>query len=149
MSETRLRGQEVSIRLTRANRVETTITAIKDLSIQWDFATIEEGYIGETTMRKDDIFNGMSGSLTIDAEDQALFLFIDFLKRRAQRRPDVPINESRVNMTARYTFPNGQTPRILTKDMKFDSIPLATPSRDAYVNVTMPWKAEDSRILTV
>lgn len=149
MAETRLKGQEVSIRLTRANRVETTLTAIKDLTIQWDFATQEEGYLGETTMRKDDIFNGMSGSLTIDAEDQALFQFIDFLKRRAQRRPDTPINESRVNMTARFTFPNGQTPRILVKDMKFDAVPIATPSRDAYVNGTFSWKAEDSRILTV
>lgn len=147
MTETRIRGQEVSIRITRANRIETTLTAIKDFTVQWDFASSEEGYLGETTMRKDMIFNGMSGSMTIDAEGQEMLLFIEFLKQKAQRKID--INENQVNATARFTFPNGQTPRLLIRDMEFDGVPFAAGSRDAYVNGTFPWKAEDSRVLTV
>jgi hypothetical protein len=147
VTETRLRGQEVSVRLARGGITEATLTAIKDLTIQFDFATIEEGYLGETVMRKDDIFNGVSGSLTMDSEGQEQFQFINFLVRRAQRAEDTPVNQSRVNATARFTFPNGQVPRIVVRDMKFDAVPLAVPSRDAYVNATFPYKAETARIL--
>ncbi len=137
------------MRLARGNVTEATLTAIKDFTIQWDLATSEEGYIGETTMRKDDIFNGVSGSFTVDAEGQELLLLIDFIKRRAQRDARTPVNTSRVNATVRLTFPNGQVPRIIVRDMKFDAIPLAVPSRDAYVNSAFSYKAEDARILTV
>lgn len=147
MAELRLRGQEVTLRIARGNVPEVTLTAIKDFTVQFDFATIEEGYLGETTMRKDDIFNGLSGSMTIDAEGQEVLQFLDFVKQRAQRR--LVLSESRVNVTARYTFPNGQTPRIVVRDLKFDAAPFAAPSRDGYVNVALSWKAEDGRVLIV
>ena len=147
VAETRIRGQEVVIRIARENLVEQTMTAIKDFSFQYDFATISEGYLGETTMRKDDIFNGVSGSFTVDQESQDLLLFQDFLKRRAQRRADVPINQSRVNATVRLSFPNGESPRILIRDMKFGPVPNAAPSRDAYLNASFSYEAEDAKVI--
>lgn len=134
------------MRLARGNVVEGTITAIKDFSFQYDFATIDEGYLGETSMRKDDIFNGISGSLTIDLEGQEALEFLEFIKQRAQRR--ISVNDSRVNATTRLTFPNGQTPRVLVRDMKFDAAPVNAPSRDAYVNTTLSYKAEDAIVIT-
>lgn len=147
MSESRVRGQEVVLRIARGNVPEATITAFKSITIQYDFATIEEGYLGETTMRKDDIFNGLSGTLEVDHESQDLLLFLDFLKRRAQR--EISVVSNRVNATARFTFPNGQTPKVLVRDMKFDAIPVNIPGRAAYVNSSLPWKAEDGRVLTL
>jgi hypothetical protein len=147
MSETRLRGQEVTIRLARGNEVEATITAITDFTAQLDLAILSEGYIGETTMRKDDIYNGTSGGFTVHNESQELFTFVDFLARRAQRL--IPVNESTVNAVGRFTFPNGQTPRLLIRDMKFGAIPIAVPSRDAYVNTGFTYETgEVPRFIT-
>lgn len=139
----------MTVRIARGRAVESTITAIKDITIQFDFATLEEGYLGETTMRKDDIFNGVSGSMTIDAEGQEVFELLDFIKRRAQRSATIGnLADARINATATYAFPNGQRPRILVRDMKFDAAPIAAPSRDAYVNVALSYKAEDCRVIT-
>lgn len=149
MSETRIKGQEVTVRISRQRQIEASITAIKDLTIQFDFATLEEGYLGEKTMRKDDIFNGLSGSMTIDAESQDVFQLIEFIKLRAQRDPSISLADSRINATATFAFPNGQRPKIVVRDMKFDAIPIGVPSRDGYVNMTLSWKAEDARVLYV
>lgn len=138
------------MRLARNNTLEATLTAIKDLTVQFDLATLEEGYLGETTMRKDDIFNGVSGSLSMDSEGQEQFQFIEFIQQRAQRNPNLgPLANNRVNTTARFTFPNGQVPRIVVQDQKFDAIPLSISGRDAYVSATFPFKSERARILTV
>jgi hypothetical protein len=146
MSETRLRGQEVSIRLARGGVVEDEVTAIKDLTVTFETATISEGYLGETTMRQDMIFNGISGSFTVDAESNDLLTLIEFIQANATRERSP--NVARVNLTARFSFPNGQTPRVIVRDLQFDSIPLNVPSRDAYVNVAFSFKAENARILT-
>jgi hypothetical protein len=146
MAETRLRGQEVTLRLVRGRDVEATVTAFKDFTVQFDLATMEEGYLGELTMRKDDIYNGVSGSFTVDAESQDLFVLMDFIKRRAQRK--IPVNQSTINVTARFTFPNGETPKLLIRDLKFDAIPIAVPGRNAYVNGSFSYKAEDARFIT-
>lgn len=147
MAETRIRGQEVSLRLTRNGNFEGTLTAIKDFTMQYDFATLEEGYLGETTMRKDDIFNGVSGSFTIEAEGQEVFLFLEAIKARTQNRATV--NQNRINATAFFTFPNGQTPQILIRDLKFDAAPINVSDRQSYVNVSLSYKAEDARVLAV
>ena len=123
------------------------MTAIKDFTFQYDFATLSEGYLGETTMRKDDIFNGISGSFVVDQESQDILLFQNFLKQRAQRNPAVPINQSRVNATVRLTFPNGESPRVIIRDMKFGAAPNAAPARDAYVNTSFSYEAEDARVI--
>ena len=148
MTETRLRGQEVNMRLVRNGIVEETVTAFKDFSVQLDMATLDEGYLGETTQRKDDIYNGVSGSFTVDHESQDILLLMEFIKNRAQRDPNVPIQSSTVNATVRLTFPNGDTPRILVKDMKFDPLPISVPSRDAYVNTGFSYKSEDAQFIT-
>ena len=138
----------MTIRVARGNVPEATITAIKDFTVQWDFASQEEQYLGERTMRKDDIFNGVSGSLTFDVEDQAALQLLDFIKQRAQRRvPVAGANAQRINLTARLTLPNGQTPRILIRDLKFDAAPLNVGGRDSYVNVALSYKADDVRVL--
>lgn len=130
MVETRLRGQEVNLILARGNTPEDTVTAIRDFTAQFEFRTLAEGYLGELTMRHDDIYDGVSGSFTVDLEDQSFFTLINFIKERAQRVRGV--NVSRVNAAGRFTFPNGQTPRLIIRDLKFDAIPLNVGSRDAY-----------------
>lgn len=146
MSELRIRGQEITLRLTRGNIVQRTITAIKDFTAQLDFEKSDEGYLGETTNRKDDIFNGASGSFTVDAEGQDLFLFCDFVKRKAQRK--LPVNQDAVNMSGRFAFPNGDTPKLQLKDLKFGPMPIGVPGRTQYVNTAFDYSTDDITFLT-
>lgn len=147
--ENRVRGQEVVVRLARGRQVEEALTAIKSFTLQFDFAVLSEQYLGETSMRKDDIFNGVSGTLEFDHQAQDLFLFVEFLKQRAQRNPNFPVNTNQVNATATITFPNGDTPRIIVRDMKFGAIPVNIAGRDQYVGSSFPFESgEAPRILT-
>jgi hypothetical protein len=144
MTERRIKGQEVVARIVR-NGVLVPITSFRDMSFTWDLAVLEQGYCGETTVRKDDIFNGISGGLNSDAESADHLLFVDWLKRRAQRL--IPPAESRINITARFAFPNGQAPKILVRDAKFDAVGVTFGGRDQYGNTPFNYKAEDARVL--
>lgn len=148
MVETRLRGQEASIRIARGNVVEDTVTAIKNFTAQLELAILEEGYLGETTVRKDDIFNGISGSFDVDYESQDVLVLIDAIKQRAQRRPAVPVQSTTINATVRFTFPNGDTPRILVKDMKFGALPINIGARDSYIGSSLSYGCEDIKFIT-
>jgi len=146
MSELRLRGQEVTVRLAQDGRILAEITAIKNLEVTFQFKKMEEGYLGERTQRHDDVFDGVSGSFTLHPEgDQALKL-IDFLMQRTQRR--VPAGQGVINITATYNFPNGSRPRVLIPDIKFDPIKLGTGGRDEYVAVDISFAADTAKIIT-
>lgn len=132
-------------RITRGGRVEDTITAFKDFSFQYEFAQNSEGYLGETTERKDEIFNGISGSFTVHQESQDILFFQQAIKERAQRK--VAVNGQRINITARLTFPNGETPRVIIPDVKFGATPNNVPGRADYVNTAFTYAAEDARII--
>ncbi len=140
MAETRIRGQEVVMRLTRSGALESTLTAIKDFTCTFDFQTLEEGYLGETNKRFDMIVNGCSGAFTIDAESPELFTFMSFLTDIASRR--VNPNDAQVNSTTRYQFSDGRVSRLRISNMVFDPIALAAPARDAYVNTSFSYKAQ-------
>lgn len=140
MAETRIRGQEVVMRLTRGGNTESTLTAIKDFTCTFDFQTLEEGYLGETNKRFDMIVNGCSGSFTIDLESPDHFTFLAFLTDVASRRVDP--NQQQVNAVTRYQFSNGAVGRLSISNMVFDPIALAAPARDAYVNASYSYKAQ-------
>lgn len=139
MAESRIRGQEVTVRLTRGGALEASLTAIKDFTCTFDFQTLEEGYLGETNKRFDFIVNGCSGAFTIDAESPELFTFIAFLTDLGSRR--VNPNQQNVNSTTRYQFSDGQVGRLRISRMAFDPASLAAPARDAYVNTSFSYKA--------
>lgn len=137
-AEFRIFGKEVTIRLTQAGKLLGTITAIKNFVFQTDHRIISEGYLGETSMRQDEIFDGVSGSFSVNPEDQTPLLLQQLIATRAQRRI---AQEEEVNCTFRAAFPNGQTPKITIPDMHFDPIPFNVGARDAYVEMSFSYKA--------
>jgi len=145
MADTRLRGQEVTVRMARGGVTENTITAVKNFSLSIDMATLEEQYLGETSKRFDDIAHGCSGSFSVDVEDPAVFALIDFIVARAQRK--VNPNQETVNITARFQFPDGRRTRAMIKDVKFDAIPIEVGGRESYVGTSFSFKAGIPRFL--
>lgn len=144
MSETRLKGQEVTLRLVREGAPESALTALRDITITLDMATLDEGYLGEKSNRRDEVYNGVSGSLTVVPEGPEIFTFIDFLKRRAQRDPAT--FGARINLTGRCSFPDGRVSRFVVRDLKFGSLSFNVPGRDQFTNVPLSWVADDIKI---
>lgn len=145
--ETRIKGQEVAIRLSVGGDVQNTITAIRDFNVQLDVELTDEGYLGETTNRKDEIFNGISGAFTVDPESQDLILLSDFVKRRAQRRADAPLSRT-INATVRFNFPNGDAPLVLVPDMKFGPMNIQVPDRGSYVSEPFSYATSDWKVIS-
>ncbi|TAL43884.1 MAG: hypothetical protein EPN91_05445 [Salinibacterium sp.] len=145
MSETRIRGGEVVLRLARENAPLVTMTAFKEFAINFRGRILEEGYLGETAPRFDDMSDGIGGNFTIHAESQDLLLLLQYIQERQQRVRSV--QTSRINGTARFSFPNGDTPKAFVKDMKFGEIPLSIPERTQYVNASFPFNAERARFI--
>lgn len=135
----RLKGQEISVIIVADSNVEDTFTNVKDFELEPESEIKVEGYLGEKTNRKDDIFNGVKGKLTLHLHDQAWFVFQQKIIARQKRdTPDLVFNISAV-----LAFPNGQTPTLIVPDVKFGATPLNISDRGSFVAVTLPFEADD------
>lgn len=139
--ETRLKGQEVVIRITRGGRAEATITAVKDFTLSFDIDQLDEGYLGEKQNRFDEVAVGSSGTITVTPEGPEVLRMIDFIVKRAARNPSIDIANSAVNVTARFEFPDGRRPKLIVRDLKFGTIPINVGDRKSFVSISFPFKA--------
>lgn len=142
----RVRGSEVQIRLTRNGAVERTLTAVKNFTFTAMFELKEEGYLGESNNRYDDQYKGCSGTLTFHPESQDAWTLVAFIRDRAARR--APQADHRVAIAFVANLADGTRPKVNIPDIKFQDIPLNAPSRDAYVESTLSFSADDFTITT-
>jgi hypothetical protein len=137
----RIRGQEILIRISQAGKPLRTLTAVKSMTWTPKFDILREGYLGEVTDRRDDIYRGSAIELTFHPESQDAFVLIGVLRDRAMRRTSQA--QARVNVTFTAEFPNGDRPRLTIADIKFSDIPMNMSARDQYVDVRLSGEAED------
>lgn len=137
----RVRGAEVQIRLTRNGALEKTLTAVKSFTFEAMIEVKQEGYLGESTDRFDDIMKGCQGTIVFHPESQDAFTLIAFIRDRAARR--VPQANHHVNVRFVANMPDGTRPSISIADLKFDNIPFNASARDAYVEMTLSFKSSD------
>lgn len=143
MAATRIRGQEVEVRIISDGDLERTITAVQSFDMEAQLEVKSEGYLGETTMRKDDIYNGVRIRMTLHLENDDWFdLQRKIIDRARRRTPAVEFN-----IIAVLFFPNGDTPRVSIPDVSFGTQPLTAPGRGDYVSVTLEGEAADFDIL--
>lgn len=139
MPSQRIRGQEVQVLITRAGSLEDSLTEIQNFNFEAEFEIKSQGYLGEKTNRKDDIYNGVKGDMELHLHSQAWFSFLNAVKDRAARvTPDLVIN-----IVAVCNFPDGTTPSVLFPDVKFGAMPVAISSRGDYVKVKMAFEGDD------
>lgn len=142
----RVRGAEVQFRLTRNGVLEKTLTAVKSFSFEAMIEVKQEGYIGETNDRFDDIYKGCSGNVVFHPKSQDAWTLLGFVRDRASRRS--PQADHRINVKFVASLPDGTRPSITIPDVKFENIPLNAPARDQYVEMTLSFKADDFIIQT-
>lgn len=145
MATQRIKGQNVSIAVTGPNGEESVFEeAARSVQMTVQMEVLAEGYIGESSNRRDDIFNGITGQVEVHMQTAAFFRFMNRAKARAQRR--TPAAE-RFDFVGVFAYDNGERVRAVIEDVFFGEMPVNIPSRGEYVTVTLNFEAQDMRTI--
>jgi len=140
---TRLKGQEVEVRLIKSGSIEKSLTDVVSFEFNPKLEIKSQGYLGETTDRHDDVYGGCTGKLTLHLERSAAAAFVRNLIERARRR----LPSFAVNILATVSFPDGETLRVLFPDCKFGAPPTSFGGRSEYVTLTLDFACDDYKTL--
>jgi hypothetical protein len=143
MADQRIKGQEVELLLVVNGVPQTTTTDVRSMEVAPKLEMLEEGYLGETSDRYDEIYKGIRGNIELHFENQDVFTFFQSVVNRARRRTP----GTTINIKAALNFPNGQRPRIIIKDAYFGEFPIGFGSRQDYGTVRLDFQATDYSVL--
>lgn len=138
-ADQRIKGQEVSVRVIRGGTVVTSIDSVATFNESVAFELKEQGYLGETVNRMDEIFNGYGGDFEFNPNRADWNDLVEAIRQRATREvPDLVFNIVRTDF-----FPNGDSSVYTYQDVKWGAIPTTVASRGDYVKVRMEFKCEE------
>ncbi len=139
----RVKGQETSLNLIGVGGVEDSMEDVKSSEIQFDRDILSEGYLGQTTEQKDDIFKGISGKVEFHVSKASFLDLINRIQLVTKRR----LPGEQFELVDTYVFPDGQKRRIIVPNVKFGAIPISNASREDFVTVSFDFAADDARII--
>lgn len=140
----RIKGQEVEVVLIADGRPQASLFAIRSFEMTFQQEIKSEGYLGETTNRRDAIFNGISGRFEAHVDSaQFLTLFRQIVDKARRRTPGVQIN-----IKATLNFPNGDRPRIVIPNVEIGDLPLNFGSRSDYGSTSITFEGETANVIS-
>ena len=141
MPAQRLLGQNVSIIIIQDSAPIEEVNCIKSFSFTYELELKDEGYLGETTNRKDSVFKGVKLDMELHTNNHRIFGLIQSAIDKARRRtPGI-----RMNIKASLTWPNGDVARVTFPDVEFGPFPVNTSSRTDYVTVKLEAACSEAR----
>lgn len=139
----RIKGQEVAVLIISDGVPQTALFDIKSFNLSFKQEIKTEGYLGETSDRKDSIYSGIAGSFEAHVESAEFFTFFLAVVDKARRRtPGVQIN-----IQTTLNFPNGDRPRVLIPNVEFGELPLNFGSRSDYGAISISFEAQEARVI--
>jgi hypothetical protein len=136
MSDQRLKGQEISVRVIQAGNVVEQIDSISTFNDAVALELKEQGYLGETVNRFDEILNGYGGDFEFHVTKASWNDLVESIAARARREtPDVQFNVIRTDF-----YPNGDSSLYTYQDVNWGPIPTNVPSRGDYVKGRMEFR---------
>ena len=138
----RIKGQEVGLSYTDPDGDVEDLGVTQSFEAELDIQILEEGYLGETANRFDDIYNGTSGKTELHIESAKWFSFTQKVQDRAARRTAAG---GKFSATGSFAFPSGQRIRITFEDIFWGPMPISAPARGDYVKVSLSWKCSNIR----
>jgi hypothetical protein len=139
MTAQRIKGQEATIIITRDDVVEDTLTDIHNFNVEFEGEIKSQGYLGEKTNRKDDVFNGVKCDFEMHTHTQDWLRFLIAIHDRMKRNDPTLV----VNITCDLLYPNLDNPSIFVPDAKFGPAPFGLAGRTEYGNVKIQGEADD------
>lgn len=144
MADQRLKGQEVSVRVIQAGTVIGSIDSVSSMNDTVGLETKEDGFLGETVNRFDEVLNGFGGDFEFQVNRANWEDLVKAILDRATRlTPDVSFNIIRTDF-----FPNGDTNIYVYTDVHFGAIPTSIPSRGDYVKPRLEFKCSERPVQT-
>lgn len=139
MPDQRIKGQEISVRVVQAGNVINSIDSISAFNDSVALELKEEGYIGETVNRFDEILNGYGGDFEFTVHRGDWNDLVKAITDRAERvTPDVQFNVVRVDF-----YPNGDTVTYTYSNVFWGPIPTSVASRGDYVKPRMEFRCSE------
>lgn len=138
----RIKGQEVVLGFTSPDGDQEGLEDVTNFEAELDLEILEEGYLGESANRYDDIYRGVTGSAELHLETSDYFRFTERVQDRAERRTAA---SGKFTATASFQFPGGERVRLTFEDIFFGALPIRIPSRSEYVTVSISWKGQRMR----
>lgn len=139
----RIKGQEVEAIIIVDGKPQRNITTIRSFEFAWKLEVSAEGYLGESTDRRDAVFKGISGRMELHIENAEIFTFLAKVVDRARDRSA----GLRVNIKATLRFPNGDRPRVIIPDVEFGEIPFNFGSRTDFGTVSLDFEASEANVV--
>lgn len=119
------------------------LDSIQDTEVTIKLRLLEEGYLGETAQRYDEVFDGFAAALTAHMTTGRIYDIVQAVIDRARRRtPGV-----KFNLKMSVQFPNGERKRVVINDLFFSDIPNTIPKRDAYASIKFTVGATTGRFI--
>jgi hypothetical protein len=143
MPSYRVRGQEVSVQVVQNGKIVAELNDVKSFDVEFQMDVMKEGYLGEFTDRRDDMFKGISGKIEFHIENNAPFDFINAIVQRSQSR----VKGTQFNVQSTINLPNGQVKRLLVNDIFFSNVPVNVSGRSDYVTYSLPYEAAEGKFL--
>jgi hypothetical protein len=144
MSELRLRGDDIQVRLTQGGAIIQTLAAIESLTWTVDSEIIQKGYLGEGSDRVDEIYKTTSVDVGVDQEGSEGIFLMQSIATRSTRRTAQASTQVNISFVANY--PNGSRPRVTIIDVKFQGPSMGVANRDAYGMLRLNGKARKFQI---
>lgn len=139
MAESRIKGQEVELIFIENNVPLTTIADIRSFEMAAQLEITREGYLGETTDRRDSVYRGFRGRIEVHMENKDVLEFVRRLIDKARRRTP----GARINMKVTLVFPGGDRVRVVLKDLAFGEVPISFAGRAEYGTIGLDFEGED------
>lgn len=135
----RLKGQETEIRMVSSTQgLLSSFSDVQSFSITFQREVLDEGYVGQPTNQKDDIFNGVSFDMTIHSRTASVIDLIQRMNEVSKGR--LPGESFQIASTLR--FADG-TRRIILRECAFGEIPINVGGRGEYVEFSLSGQASD------
>lgn len=132
----RLKGQDISVRVIRAGVVEASIDSLSTFNDNIALELKEDGFLGETVNRFDEILNGYGGDFEFQVHRGDWNLLTKAITDRASRRtPDVQFNVVRTDF-----YPNGDSCIYTYENVFWGPIPTSVASRGDFVKPRMEFR---------
>lgn len=127
----RLKGQEISVRTIRGGVVIDSIDSVSVFNEEVMLEIKQDGFLGETVNRFDEIFNGFGGDFEFHVHNNLWVPWQQSVIDKAQRNtPDTVFNVIRTDF-----YPNGNSSVYTYRDVHWGAQPTAVASRGDYVKV--------------
>lgn len=138
-----MKGQAVEVQVLRSTGIEDSLGDVVSFDTEDKLEIKEQGYLGETTNRHDDVYNGTTGSMTMHMQKAKAMQFrMDLIERARRRTPWF-----KVNLKASFNYDNGDVFRVSFPDVKFGTPKVSAGARADYVTLTFNWACDAPRKL--